>query len=326
MTRLIWGVMPVQAISVAAKLDIADLLRNRPRTAEDLAEATGTDPAMLGRLLRALAGLAIFAEDAKGEFSNTPLSETLRGDHPESVRAHAILWGTQLFRRPWEELQSAVATGRPAFDTVFQEPFFEHLGHHPEDAAIFNAAMTGGSSMDLSAILAAYDFSRFSRIVDVGGGRGALLRGILRATPAPCGVLYDLPAVVAGVTAFQTEDLASRAEIVPGSFFDSVPAGADAYLLKRVVHDWDDEAALKILKNCRRAIDPRGTLLVIEWVLKPANQPDFGRFMDLHMLVLLGGRERTASDFETLLGEAGFRLSRIIPSAGPHSILECKPQ
>jgi hypothetical protein len=325
MTHLIWGVMTVQAICVAAELGIADLTSSGPMSVEDLAKTTKTHAPTLRRLLRALASIGVFAEDANGSFSNTRLSETLRGDHPESVRAHAMMWGTRFFRRPWEELRASIATGQPAFDRVFQAPFFEYLEHHEEDASIFDAAMTGGSSMDLSAVLAAYDFSQFERIVDVGGGRGALLHGILGATPGSRGVLYDLPAVVAGASALRTGPVATRCEILAGSFFDTIPAGADAYILKRIIHDWDDEAALRILKNCRRATKPGGTLLVIERVLKPPNQPDFGKFMDLHMLILLGGRERTAYEFQTLLREAGFSLSRVISTVGPHSILESMP-
>jgi O-methyltransferase domain/Dimerisation domain len=326
MTRFIWGAMPVQAISTAAKLGIADLLADQPKAAEDLAQATKTDAAALRRLLRTLTSLTIFAEDADGRFLNTPLSDTLRRDHPESVRALAILWGAPFFWRPWGELCAAVTTGRPAFDRVFEESFFDYLAHHAEDASVFNAAMTAVSSVDLSAALEAYDFSRFGRLVDVGGGHGALLHGILLANPHLQGVLYDLPAVIAGAAELRTGAIAHRCEVLGGNFFEEIPAGADAYILKRILHDWNDETALKILTNCRRAISREGTLLIIEWVLKPPNEPDLGKFTDLNMLVLLGGQERTEFDFRTLLREAGFSLMRVIPTAGPHSIVECKPQ
>jgi SAM-dependent methyltransferase len=324
MSQLIWGGMPVQAISVAARLGIADLVAASPRTIQDLAEATSTHPGTLLRVLRALGGMGIFSEDGAGKVGNTPLSETLRSDYPGSVRALAVLWGTPLFLRPWQELGKVVATGQPAFDQVYREPFFEYLQHQAADAAVFNAAMAGASEADLACVLNAYDFSRFERIADVGGGSGALLHGILSANPNVRGLLYDLPGVVADAAALRTGPIAERCEVIGGSFFKAVP-GADAYVLKRIVHDWPDEAALQILTNCRRAIHPGGTLLLVEWVLKPPNAPDFGRFMDLHMLVLLGGRERTESEFRGLLGRAGFDLLRVIPTAGPHSILESKP-
>src|SRR5450755_2481591 len=200
MTRLIWGAIPVQAISVTARLGIADLVADGPKTSDELASRTQTDSVALRRLLRTLTSLTIFAEDEAGKFLNTPLSDTLRRDHPESVRALAILWGAPFFWRPWGELCAAVTTGRPAFGRVFEESFFDYLAHHAEDASAFNAAMTAVSSMDLSAALAAYDFSRFGRLVDVGGGHGALLHGILLANPHLQGVLYDLPAVIAGAT------------------------------------------------------------------------------------------------------------------------------
>jgi O-methyltransferase domain/Dimerisation domain len=326
MTRLIWGVIPAQAISVAANLGIADLVADESKTAEDLAQATQTDAAALRRLLRALTSLAIFTEDAAGRFLNTALSETLRRDHPDSVRALAILWGTPFFWKPWGEFGAAVATGQPVFDRVHQEPFFDYLTHHPTAASVFNAAMTAVSSVDLTAVLAGYDFSRLGQLVDVGGGEGALLHGILSAYPHLRGILYDLPAVVAGATALRTGAIGARCEVLGGNFFETIPSGADGYILKRVIHDWDDETALKILANCRRAIDQEGTLLLVEWALKPPNEPDLGKFTDLNMLVLLGGRERSEADFRVLLWEAGFALARVISTVGPHSIIESKPQ
>ncbi len=325
MTQFIWGAMPVQAISIAAKLGISDLVAQGPRSVDDLAKTTKTHTAALQRLLRALASLGIFAEDADGRFLNTPLSETLRSDHAESVRALGIMWGTPFFWRPWGDLCGAVTTGQPSFDSVFQESFFDYLAHHAGDASIFNAAMTAVSSMELSAVLAAYDFSRFGRIADIGGGHGALLHGILVANPGVRGILYDHPAVVAGATALRTGAMAARCEVLDGDFFEAVPAGADAYILKRIIHDWNDEDALKILKHCRRAIGRDGTLLLIECVLKPPNEPDLGKFLDLHMLVLLGGRERTESDFKSLLRKAGFSLTRVIPTGVLHSIIEGTP-
>lgn len=325
MTRFIWGVIPTQAIAVAAKLGIADLAADEPRSADELARMTNADVSALRRLLRTLTSLAIFAEDSAGRFVNTPLSETLRTDHPESVRALAILWGSPFFWKPWGDLGAAVATGNPAFHRAYQESFFDYLARHVEDASTFNAAMTAVSRVDVSAVLGSYDFSRFKRMVDVGGGHGALLQGILSANPHLQGVLYDLPGVIAGATELGTGEVAARCEVVPGNFFEAIPSGADLHILKRIVHDWNDETALKILSNCRRAIRPKGTLLLVEWVLKPPNEPDLGKFTDLNMLVMLGGRERTESEFRNLLQRAGFALMRVIPTTGPHSIVESKP-
>jgi len=221
------------------------------------------------------------------------------------------------------ELSATVATGQPAFNHVFGMSFFEYLAAHPDDAAVFNAAMTSVSSVELPAIIAAYDFSGFHRIVDVGGGEGALLHGILSANPKLRGVLFDLPPVVAGAAALRSGAMTGRCEIVGGDFFQTVPEGADAYLMRVVIHDWNDEDALKILKNCRRAVPTHGKLLLIESVLKPSNQPDPGRFNDLTMLVLApGGRERTESEFAELLRQAGFALTRVIPATGLTSIIE----
>jgi SAM-dependent methyltransferase len=207
---------------------------------------------------------------------------------------------------------------------VYGTPFFDYLSNHPDDARIFNQSMSAGTSMRVAPLVEAYDFSRFRSIVDVGGGQGVLLAAILAANPNLRGVLQDSPSVVAGAEALRTERVASRVEIVGGDFFDRVPEGADAYVLKGVIHDWGDEDALKILRNCRRAISPEGRLLVIERILQPPNQPDPGRFMDLMMLVMVKGRERGESDFRTLLGDAGFSLDRVIPTAGP-AIIESRP-
>lgn len=324
MTQVIWGAMRVQAISVVAALGIADLVAERPRTPEELAAMTNSHASALRRLLRAVATLAIFAEDTQGRFVNTPLSETLRTGHPASVRALAMMWGRPMFWAAWGEFRASVASGEPAFDRVFHEPFFERLEHEAEDASVFDAAMGSFSELELSAILTAYDFSKFSRLVDVGGGRGALLNGILAATPDLLGVLYDLPGVVADPAGLAVS-VGPRCEVVAGNFFESVPAGADAYLFKRIIHDWNDADALRILTTCRRAIRDDGTLILIDWVLRSPNEPDLGKFMDLHMLVMLGGRERTEADFRGMFAEAGFALTRVIPTGGPHSIIEGKP-
>ncbi len=321
--QLLWpGTIAVQAIHVAAKLAIADLLAAGPKTATELAQATNTDATSLGRLLRALTSLGIFGEDPQGRYRQTPLSDALRSDHPESIRRWAMMLGARFVWEPCAELHETIRTGRPAFQLVYQSPFFEYLAEHPDDAAVFNAAMSSVPRY-IATFVEAYDFSRFERIVDVGGGHGAKLLAILSAYPRLSGVLHDLPAVVEGAGALRSSAVSDRCEIVGGDFLEAVPAGADAYLLSGIIHDWDDETALRILRNCRRAIRPDGTLLLLETVLTPSSDPS-SALMDVLMMVLTGGRERSEAEFRSLLEEAGFSLTRVIPTPGA-SILECRP-
>jgi len=326
MNQLMFGFITTQAIAVAAQLGIAELLKEEPRTAEELATATKAHAPSLNRVLRMLASVGIFAEDANGRFQQTPLSELLRSDHPRSARGSAIMCGSELVWRPWGELHAAVMSGRSAIEHVFGATFFEYLAVHPDDAEVASAGFTSASAMDGPAVVVAYDFSRFERIVDVGGGHGGLLHAILSANPRLRGVLADQPAVVAGATTLRRGSLANRCEIAGGDFFISVPEGGDAYIMKWIIHDWNDEDSLKILRNCRRAIRRDGTLLIVDAVLKPLNEPDPGKLMDLSMLVLApGGRERTEAEFAALLREADFSLARVIPTAGRLSIIESRP-
>jgi hypothetical protein len=214
--------------------------------------------------------------------------------------------------KPFGDLYETVMSGQPAVDRVLGKPFFAYLAEHPNDAAVFNSAMTAGSEMNVPAVLAAYDFSQFERIVDVGGGQGALLRGIMSANPNLDGVLFDFQEVVSGATALTTGELASRCQVVGGDFFESVPEGADADIMR-------------ILKRCRQAIKDDGRLLLVEMILKPSGEPDPGTFGDVLMLTLVGGRERTESDFRALLQKAGFDLSRVVPTSAPNSIIESRP-
>ncbi len=325
MTQLIYGFMTSQAIAVAAKLGIADLLKEQPRTAEELASATRAHAPSLNRLLRMLTSVGIFAEDANGRFQQTPLSDLLRSDHPRSARGQAILFGSEFVLRPWGELHAAVMSGRSPLEQVFGE-WLEYFNAHPDVEQMFNAGMTSGSAIEVAAVVAAYDFSRFERIVDVGGGQGTLLHAILSANPKLRGVLADRPTVVTGAAVLRTGPIVDRCEITGVDFFTSVPGGADAYIMKWIIHDWSDEDCLKILSNCRRVIRRDGTLLIVDAVLKPPNEPDPGKLMDLNMLVMApGGRERTEVEFAALLSQADFSLTRVIPTAGALSIIESQP-
>ena len=318
----IWpGIIAAQAIHVVAKLRIPDLLASGPKTIAELAADSGAHPPTLERLLRALASLEMFTATPDGRFRNTPLTDVLRTDHPQSQRDGALFLPASFLWRPLGELYESVLTGEPSFERIFGQRFFEYLAVHPSDAGVFHTAMTQGIAWTTPALLSAYDFSRFERLVDVGGGEGALLRDVLLATPGLQGVLFDLPQVVVRAPQILTDKVAARCQIVAGNFFDSVPEGADAYLLKGVIHDWPDAEAASILRNTRRAIRPGGTLLLIEGIVDSASRP--ASLMDLLMLVV-GGRERTEANFRALLAATGFSLTRIIPTKAS-SLIECHP-
>src|SRR5260370_23695534 len=315
MMQMLWpGTMAVQAILVSAKLALANLVAGGPKSIRELAEATHSHGPSMARFLRALTSLGIFVEDTTGRFRQTALSDTLRSDHPESIRPFVLMLGAHFVWKPSGALEETVRTGQPSFERVYGAPFFEYMAGHSDDAAVFNAAMS--SSPDyLAAIVGAYDFARLERIVDVGGGHGLLLAGIISANPRLRGVLYDLPSVVVGASALRQEPISQRCEIIGGDLFKEVPAGADVYMLKGIIHDWNDEAALKILKNCRRAIHADGTLLLVETVLTRSTDPAT-TLMDMLMMVLTSGRQRTESEFRSLLKEAGFSMVQVIRAAG----------
>jgi O-methyltransferase domain/Dimerisation domain len=312
--QMIWGFMASQALHVAAKLAIVDLLNDRAMTAQEVARASASEEAPLRRLLRYLTAIGVLTEDEQGRFSSTALGSLLRSDHPQSVRDLAIMYGEPFWWKSWGHLFDTVKHGQPAFDRVHGEAFFEYLSHNSVDAAIFNAAMTSVTKVDVAAILTAYDFDGLARIVDVAGGHGALLRGILERYPRCSGVLCDLPAVIENASALRGSVVAARCQLIAADFFQSVPSGGDAYILKRILHDWNDDEAVRILENCRRAVVAGGRVLVMEQVVKASNQPDAAKWMDLNMLVMLTGRERTEAEFGELYARAGFKLSRVVPA------------
>ncbi len=324
LNQLIWGFTRSQAVYVTAKLGIVDVLSDGAQTPRAIAERVGADERALRRLLRALTTIDILVEDRHERFAATPTGELLRSNHPQSVRAFAICMGAPLVWRPWGELCGGIQTGTPAFDDVYGESFFAYLGRRPEQAALFDAAMTSISSGNLPAILAAYDFSGLTKIIDIGGGRGTLLQGILEQYPQASGVLFDLLPVVTEAHPIKASSVAARCSFVGGDMFRAVPPDGDAYILKSILHDWSDAEALQILRNCRQVIAEQGKLLVVELLLAPSNQPDFTKWLDLNMLVLLSGRERSEAEFRELYAIAGFRLTRIIP-LGARAIIEGVP-
>jgi hypothetical protein len=324
---LISGYRISQAVYVAAKLGIADLLRDGPRGDEELAEATGTHARSLYRVLRALAGIGILAEGEGRRFALEAPGDLLRSDAAGSLRSLAILSGQDPHWRVWGQLLHSVRTGEQVFDHTFGVPdLFAYLAEHPEDAAVFNESMIALTAEVAPAVAAAYDFSGIGTLVDVGGGRGHALVPILRAYPGMRAVLFDRPRVVESAKRLLAEaGVADRCELVGGDFFESVPSG-DAYLLKHVVHDWDDERNRVILGNCRRAMGPSGRLLLVERDLPTDNRRALPALLsDLSMMIQLGGGERTEAEYRALLAGAGFVLTRTVATPLGESVLEARP-
>jgi SAM-dependent methyltransferase len=323
---MVFGKAVTQAVSVAARFRIADHLAAGPKTAAELARLAGLHPGHLYRVLRALAGLGVFAADGHGRFSLTPTGDLLRSDVPGSVRPIATYVCDPWSWKPWGELADAVKTGQPVFDRMFGEGVFDYLAKHPDEAATFNEGMTGFSQQAAAAVVKAYDFSRFGRIVDVGGGHGALLLAILEANPGAEGVVFDAPPVAAGAAeAIRAAGLADRCRAEGGDFFQAVPAG-DLVVMKNIIHDWNDAKATTILKACRAAIRPAGTLLLVELVVPPGFAPHLSHVLDLEMMVLCDGKERTEAEYGELLAGAGFKLARVIPTDGsPFGLVEAVP-
>jgi hypothetical protein len=325
--QMIVGKPVSQAISVAAELGIADLLKDAPKSVEELAAATSTHAPSLYRLLRALASVGIFAEIEDRQFGLTPLAACLRGDAPDSIRNLARWSGVPLILRGWDELLHSVQTGETGVKQALGvTDTFAYMSEHPEQEQIFHDCMTEISQLNTPALVEAYDFGRFRKIVDVGGSHGMLLSAILRRYSGPHGVVLDLPRAIEGAQrSIAAGGLTKRCESVAGNFFESVPAGADAYVLKQVIHDWDDAPAVAILRNIRQAMQPEGRLLLIEIVIPPGNEPSLGKVFDLDMLVMTGGRERTEIEYRDLFAAAGFTLTAIHPTASPQYVIEGVP-
>lgn len=331
MMQLATGYFVARAIYVAADLGLADRLAAGPRDAAALAAETGTDPHALYRLLRALAATGVFEHREDDRFALTPLGETLRADAPGSVRAGVLMFHQPMFWRSWEALRYSVETGEPALDHIFGAPVFQYLAANPEAARHYDGGMTGLNAALLPAIVGAYDFTPFRRIVDVAGGHGSLLAAVLERAPHAEGLLLDLPHVAAVARrTFAQRGLGTRAQAVDGSMFEAVPGGADAYLLKWILHDWDDTACARILRRIREAAPDHARLLVIERVLpERATASAAVRTMmmaDLTMMIHLTGHERTEREFRELLDAAGWQLARVLPTACPLSIVEAAPR
>lgn len=320
--EMLCGFWVSQSIYVAAKLGLADLLADGPQTCERLAATARVDVGALYRVMRTLASYGLFEESEPRCFGLTPLGSLLQTSVPMSLRSLAI-WNGEMSYQAWGDVLHAVETGRPTMQRVLGMKLFDYLWQKPEVGQIFNDAMSGLATQVSQAVVAAYDFSGVGCVVDIGGGQGTLLGAILRVYPEVRGLLFDGAAVVAGAhQRLAAMGLAERCEVVGGDFFERVPEGGDIYLLSSVLHDWDDEHSLQILRNCRRAMRQHGKLLLIECVIPHSSEPCFSKLLDLQMLVVTGGRERTAEQFQTLLSAAGFEMRDILPTAVPELIIE----
>jgi hypothetical protein len=326
MMEMVTDMWAAQAITAAADLGIADALAKGPLSADQLAKAVDADADAISRLLRALISRGIFRQRRDGRYDLTPLADSLRRDAEVSIAGWARWVGSRQHREHWSHFTDVIRTGQAVVPELRDKPIFDYLAGEPELAEIFNRAMTSVSELSIAPVIAGYDFGRFgpdATVVDVGGGQGRLLAAIMTATPRARGVLFDLPQVVAGAPALLAEHhVADRVRIVEGSFFDTVPDGGDAYVLKNVIHDWADDDAVRILTNVRTAAGAHKTVLLVELVIPRHDREFVGNWLDLEMLLAQGARERTGTEYEQLLARAGFRMTRVVQTASPFGIVE----
>ena len=322
--RMIVGLRNTQTVYVVAKLGIADLLVNGALTSDDLASKLGVHARSLFRVMRALAAQGVFKQDSSDRFGLTPISELLRTDNPNTFRYAAIYNGEEYYRAAGELLYT-VKTGEVAFNHIYGKGHFDYLGENPEAAKIFNDYMAG-SHTHFGNPFESYDFKGRNLIVDVGGGQGHVIAPILKSSPSIRGIVYDLPQGITDARAYLgAQGIDRRCKVVAGSFFDSVPSGGDVYLLSRILHDWPDEKARLILRNCRKSIRDDGILLLREHVIPEADAPSAGKQLDLTMLFMLGGAERTEKEWKKLLQDSGFTINRIIKTGQSFDVIEAKP-
>jgi len=318
---LIWGYMPARVVHATAHFGIPDLLADGPKTAEALAQATDTSADPMLRLLRALATLGLLEDIGHSGFCLTALGSQLRSDVPGSLRNLALMYGGERAWRSWGELLHCLKTGESGTRRIYGMGSFEYLAAHPDQAVIFNGAMAENTQRVTQALIAAYDFSKFRKIIDVGGGNGALLGAMIAANPGIRGVVFDLPRGNAEAPVrLANAGVAESCEVVAGDFFRSVPEGADAYILKSIIHDWDDDQSLAILKNCREAMHRNSKILLLERVMPEKMEPTPANrrmaMADMNMLAMPGGRERTGKEYRALLARADLSISRILAIPG----------
>jgi O-methyltransferase domain/Dimerisation domain len=316
MYDLIGGFWIAQSIYFAAKLGLADYIDDTPKSISELATETKTDPKSLYRLLRALASVGIFTEVSDRCFALTPLGATLKSDSPNSMRYSVMAEIGDDHFLGWRNGLHSLRTGEIAFDAAAGMPIWKYYAQHPEDGNIFSHSMSSMGTATAQAVAASYDFSKLKTIVDVGGAQGSLISTIMQSNPHLNGILFDLPEIIASVRVDKT------LQLVAGNFFESVPAGGDAYLMRLIIHDWDDEKSSIVLRNCHQAMPEHGKLLLVECVLPPGNEPSITKFVDMLMLMMTGGKERTEEEYRALLQSNGYELQRVIPTPSMFSIIE----
>ena len=322
MMRLITGYWLSQAVGVAAHLGIADALVAGSRTSDELGAVLGAHGKSVYRLMRLLTSIGVFSQESEDHFSLNELGKTLLSGEPGSVRNFAITETAPGHWLPWGRLFDSVQIGKPMTHETLGMELFDWYSQNAEEAGFFNAAMGDLSALAAAELVRVYDFSTAQKVIDVGGSHGILLRAVLGSNSAAQGILYDLPHVIATADEHIDAGLSGRCELVSGDFFTSVPEGGDVHLLKQIIHDWDDDRAASILANCHAALSPAGKLLLVEMVVPSDNRPDMAQAMDLNMLAILGGRERTQKEYRTLLEASGFRLERVIATHSPFSVIE----
>jgi len=315
-----------QSIYAVAKLGISDLLKDGSQSCEELAKSTNMNPGALYRLMRALASTGIFAEQENGYFALTPMAKCLQNDFPGSVRPLALMSGEEQYQA-WGNILHSVRTGKSAFDHLYQMNIFDYFAQNQESGEIYDKAINTFAVMARKAIQKSYDFSSINMLIDVAGGQGAMIASILKFNPHMQGILLDKPAVIASAKhLLEEEGVAERCQLIGGDIFESVPKGGDAYILKYILHDWGDEAAITILKNCRQAMDKNSKVLVIEQIIPSGNEPCIGKLSDLHMLVTHpGGAERTEVEYRVLFESAGFEITKIVSTSSDLSVIEGIP-
>ncbi len=326
LSQMISGIAATHMVFAAAKLCIADRLKDGPKSSDELARDVSAHPRALFRLLRGLTALGIFAEIEPGHFSLTPMAELLRSDVPGSMRSWATIQGEEWARDSWGNILYGVKTNKPAFSDQHGMGIYDYFAKHPEAAAGFNDAMTCVSGQEAAAVLATYNFAGIRNIVDVGGGHGRMISAVLGANPQMRGVLFDLPSVVKGAKKpIESTGVSDRCQLESGDFFESVPGDGDAYILKSIIHCWSDERALTILRNCRRAMKEDGRLLLVERDLPASGEPSFSKIFDVIMLVFQDGFERTEAEYSRLMEASGFQLIRVLRTTSPMNVFEGMP-
>jgi hypothetical protein len=323
MMQMSTGYWLTQLIYAAAKLKVADVLRDGPKSYVDIARATGTDPKSIYRILRTLAGVGVFAETERGHFTLTPLAASLQSGVPGSMRAMAVMFGEEQYQA-WGDILHALKTGTSSFEHLYGVPMFKYFVDNPEPGEIYEEAMTSVSAAEKAEILKSYDFSYIRKLVEVGGGHGSFLASILHANPSMQGILFDQPYVIEGAKDFiRAEGLTDRCELVAGNFYESVPSGGDAYSLKHVLHGCNDEQSITVLKNCHRAMVEHGKLLIVERIVGSGPDSFLAKFLDVNMMMLVtGGCERTEAEYRKIIEAAGFEVTKVVPSKSGTSVIE----